>query len=189
MKKVYWIRHGQSEGNVIQKHYGMWPVPLTEKGIADAAAAGQRLKNISFTKVYSSDMKRAVQTAQIALPGYDLILDERLREIEVGDLAGYTMKECEGKYGAEYLRNFKVHNFLDYGGENHAMHYARLSDFMRDLETEDDDAVIAVFSHGGTMRCMLEYVLHTQGGLPVRFKNGGVIMSEYEDNQWFLHIL
>jgi len=67
--QVFVVRHGQSTANLAGTYSGWSHVPLTEKGIADAAHAGQLLKGIEFAKVYASDLKRAMQTCQTALPG------------------------------------------------------------------------------------------------------------------------
>ena len=67
--KVYFVRHGQSVNNVRGVWTGWMDVDLTEQGISDAKVAGDFLKGIKFDKVYSSDLKRAVDTAKYAISG------------------------------------------------------------------------------------------------------------------------
>ena len=66
--RVYVIRHGESESNASKKWTGWMDVELTEKGKKDAEKAREVLKNIKFDKVYSSDLKRALDTMKIVLP-------------------------------------------------------------------------------------------------------------------------
>ena len=55
--------------------------PLNEVGIAQAQKAAEELKHIAFTKVYTSPLKRAIQTAEIIAPYADAVIDERLIEM------------------------------------------------------------------------------------------------------------
>ena len=86
--KVYIIRHGQSVNNVQHKWTGWMDVDLTEKGIEDAVRVRKILEGKVFDKVYASDLKRAIDTAKTALPGYEIETNFLLREIDVGSLAG-----------------------------------------------------------------------------------------------------
>ena len=88
--KLYMVRHGQSETNLAGKFTGWAQVSLTEQGFADARRAGVYLQGKTFDRIYSSDLKRAVQTAQTAIPGCEPIQLACLREINVGDLSMHT---------------------------------------------------------------------------------------------------
>ena len=85
---LYGIRHGESETNLSHHWTGWNDVNLTDKGRQDAARAGEMLKGIDFDAIYASDLTRALNTAQIALPGCPPKITPLLREINVGDLAG-----------------------------------------------------------------------------------------------------
>lgn len=63
MKRIYFIRHGQTEGNVDQKDYGREMI-LTQKGEMQAEAVAERTKTIAFQKLIASDYPRAIQTAE-----------------------------------------------------------------------------------------------------------------------------
>lgn len=67
--ELYAIRHGQSAANAVQAHAGWAQVPLTELGREQAAKTGELLKGMEFDRVIVSDLLRAKETAQIALPG------------------------------------------------------------------------------------------------------------------------
>lgn len=186
--RIYVIRHGQSEANLKNAHAGWSQVPLTEKGIAQAQAVQPRLRELHFDKVIVSDLLRARQTAENALPGYDYTYDWRIREIGVGQLEGELVSDCEAKLGESYIRNRQNRDFTAYGGENLKMMQARIAAFMDDLTREPEDAQIAVVCHEGAIFCMVCHVLQCQ---PTRLAgladNCSVSVFTYKSGQWILN--
>ena len=65
--KVYLVRHGQTYTNALACHSGWADIPLTAQGERDALEAGELLKGIRFDRVYTSDLRRAVQTEKIVV--------------------------------------------------------------------------------------------------------------------------
>ena len=186
--RIYVIRHGQSEANLKNAHAGWSQVPLTEKGIAQAQAVQPRLRELHFDKVIVSDLLRARQTAENALPSYDYTYDWRIREIGVGQLEGELVSDCEAKLGESYIRNRQNRDFTSYGGENLEMMQARIGSFMDDLTKESEDAQIAVVCHEGAIFCMVCHVLQCQ---PTRLAgladNCSVSVFTYKSGQWILN--
>ena len=186
--RIYVIRHGQSEANLKNAHAGWSQVPLTEKGIAQAQAVQPRLRELHFDKVIVSDLLRARQTAENALPGYDYTYDWRTREIGVGQLEGELVSACEAKLGESYIRNRQNRDFTAYGGENLEIMQARIGSFMDDLTKESEDAQIAVVCHEGAIFCMVCHVLQCQ---PTRLAgladNCSVSVFTYKSGQWILN--
>lgn len=186
--RIYVIRHGQSEANLKTAHAGWSQVPLTEKGIAQAQAVQPRLRELHFDKVIVSDLLRARQTAENALPGYDYTYDWRIREIGVGQLEGELVSDCEAKLGESYIRNRQNRDFTAYGGENLEIMQARIGSFMDDLTREPEDAQIAVVCHEGAIFCMVCHVLQCQ---PTRLAgladNCSVSVFTYKSGQWILN--
>ena len=89
------VRHGQTEWNIRGIRQGYLDSPLTARGMAQAKALAQRLAREKFTALYSSDLGRAVQTAQeIAdVTGHTIVTDARLRERHLGILQGLNAEE------------------------------------------------------------------------------------------------
>src|SRR5215217_4614172 len=89
------VRHGQTEWNIRGIRQGFLDSPLTTKGLAQAKALGQRLGREKFTALYSSDLGRALQTAQeIAnVTGHEIVTDARLRERHLGIFQGLNGEE------------------------------------------------------------------------------------------------
>lgn len=180
--KVYVVRHGESENNLARKYSG-WSNPrLTEKGRKDALLAGEFLKNISFDKIYSSDLIRAKETVECALPGCSYEESSLLREINVGEIAGKPFAILTDEQRKQNLQN----GYKPYGGETKKAFYERIQFFQRILEKTDAETV-ALFAHAGFLRGMLDTVLGLR--LPrdrVCCNNCAVAVFEY-DGDWRLH--
>lgn len=106
------LRHGQSEWNLQNRFTGFKDVELTDEGREEAANAGRLLKNagIEFDLVFTSTLKRANETAEIALreAGQASLIDQMiyhkdLRERDYGDLTGLNKDETRQKYGEEQV--------------------------------------------------------------------------------------
>lgn len=95
LPSVYLARHGETEWSRSGQHTGLTDLPLTERGERHARLLGNRLKAISFARVWTSPLQRADQSCRIA--GYDAIA-ERDR-----DLVEWDYGEYEGRRTAEIL--------------------------------------------------------------------------------------
>ena len=116
MNKLILLRHGESQWNLENRFTGWTDVPLTQKGKMEAVKAGELMKknNILINAVFSSVLKRANETAEIALKnaGLDhlweknnlkMIKDKSLNERDYGDLVGLNKKETADKFGEEQV--------------------------------------------------------------------------------------
>ena len=111
--KRYLIRHGQSEGNLRQVFHGQFDYPLTAQGREEALLCGEKLRDVPLVRCCASDLRRARETAELALSGRDvpITLLPALREQNVGDLEGLTW-EAMGPLYPELLDTF-LHRWLD----------------------------------------------------------------------------
>ena len=163
--RVLLIRHGQSQGNAEQRFGGHSATPLSDLGVAQAEATARALEAEGLTAIYSSDLLRAVQTAEplAQKTGLTIRKSEAFRERNVGHMEGLTFEEAAEQYSDEYaalLRRDFEHVLL--GGES----YRHLLDRAgRELDAAINihrGGTIAVFSHTGTI-CIL--ALHLMGAL------------------------
>ena len=113
--KVYFIRHGQSQGNLEKRASGWFQSPLSELGHSQARALVPVLKEVKFDIIYSSDLVRAIQTAHDAIPGCKPVTSSLLREICVGSIAGRLRTDCINTYGDVYTNASKNHDYPDPG--------------------------------------------------------------------------
>lgn len=104
--KLVLCRHGQSDWNLKNLFTGWTDVDLTEKGIAEAVAAGQLLKELGyeFDIAYTSVLRRAIRTLWLVLDEMDrmwipVVRDWRLNERHYGALQGLNKAETAAKYG------------------------------------------------------------------------------------------
>lgn len=159
--KIYLIRHGESEANSKRIHAGWQQVHLTHLGREQARAVGEYLKNIRFDKVYASDLVRAMETCEEALPGAEYQTDERLREVNVGIVVGKGRDECTAEYGDLYVNARKYRDYTAFGGECENDLISRSKSFFADLAGKKYDTV-ALFTHEGIIRATLEYTIGTE---------------------------
>ena len=180
---LYVIRHGESETN-LSRHWTGWnDVNLTEKGRKDAERAGAMLQGIPFDQIYSSDLTRALHTAQIAIPGCQPKTTPLLREINVGDLAGNPIDCVTSEQRKEFAR-------VGYGarnGESQEAFEHRIQTFLTEVAKQDHHKA-AAFAHAGWLRGMLDLVVGSV--LPrdaVCCNNCTVAVFEYTGTKWRLH--
>ena len=101
--KLILIRHGQTQGNILNEQginlftgaLNNKYTDLTEKGIEAAKKLKDNPIIKEISKVYCSDLKRAIDTAKLAKPGYELHIDKRLRERSLGDFEGKYPEDLE----------------------------------------------------------------------------------------------
>lgn len=187
--KIYFVRHGQSEANLMKVHSGWNQVALTELGISQAKRVGEKLQKIEFDKIYSSDLLRAMQTAENALPGRSYETESLVREISVGELAGRSRSACYEEYGESYLQNRAAWDFTPYGGESKDMVYERAEKFLKKMETSAHECA-AVFTHEGFVRSIISVCLGVRlSTKQIGLGNCSVVMLEYIDGVWKVVIL
>ena len=116
MSKLVLLRHGQSQWNLENRFTGWKDIELSENGILEAKESGRLIKEkkIPIDIVYSSGLKRAIDTATIAMKeaNYDhlfnngeliLIKNIAINERDYGDLTGLNKQETAKKYGKEQV--------------------------------------------------------------------------------------
>lgn len=106
--RLYLTRHGQTVWNTERRMQGWKDSELSERGISNAKALRERLKDINFHEIYASPVGRTMTTAHIVsgLEADKIIKDENLREIYLGSWEGKLVDEIEVEYPKEYS-NFK----------------------------------------------------------------------------------
>ncbi len=104
------VRHGQSEWNLKNLFTGWRDVGLTEQGVAEARAAGQRIKarGLKFGTGFTSALTRAQRTCDLILEesgqtGIPITRDEALNERDYGDLSGLNKDDARAKWGEEQV--------------------------------------------------------------------------------------
>ena len=126
---------------------------LSERGTREAKKLGQRRRDDSIAAIFTSDLARAVETAQIAFADLDLPVfqDRRLRECNYGDLNGMPTAQLEAE------RSQRIDDPYP-GGESYRDVVARTRSFLDDLSPQYDGARVVVIGHSAT-RWALDHLL------------------------------
>jgi len=189
--QVIIVRHGETEWNIKSIRQGNLDSRLTEKGMAQAKALAQRLARESFTTLYSSDLGRAVQTAEevASVTGHEIITDPRLRERHLGIFQGLSGEEIKQKHPEEY----KLHRSLgpDYvipGGESVKQQVARNIAYLNEIGSRHLGETIVVVTHGGVISGLFRHTFSIPFNAPRRFEftNAGLNIFAYDEGNWFL---
>ena len=181
--KLYVIRHGQSETNKTGCYTGWAQVSLTEKGVEDAKSIRPLLDKVPFDKIFTSDLIRARQTAENAIPGCTYEQTPLLREINVGTLAG---RPSAGLTEQE-KQKIQSSGYVDFDGESREDLKARIHTFLSQVETLDCEYV-AAFSHAGFLLSMLREIIGPSGKKnAICCGNCTVAIYEYTDGNWQRH--
>jgi len=111
MPRLVLIRHGQSQWNLENRFTGWWDVNLSEKGVAEAVAAGDLMKarGFDFDVCFTSLLTRAIKTLDLALEAMDRLWlpvhkDWRLNERHYGGLTGFNKQQMREKVGDEQVK-------------------------------------------------------------------------------------
>jgi broad specificity phosphatase PhoE len=150
MTTILLARHGETEWNRTGRYQGWADPPLNDTGRAQARTLAAHLRSTPFDAVYSSDLRRARETAEIvAAPhGVPVIVEPGLREVNVGAWSGLTRAEVEQRFpGGERP-----------GGETREQHTARVLEAAERIARAHPGRRILVASHGGTMRALRMHV-------------------------------
>lgn len=154
--RVVLIRHSETDWNVALKMQGHTDTLLNENGRTQAAAMADMLEPLGITRIYTSDLKRALETGQIISLrlGVPVRADHRLRECKFGELEGLTFKEITNRTSF-YENAGEPYDFTGYGGENKAQVVKRHLDFLTEAKSRHPGETILVIGHGTGLNTLL----------------------------------
>jgi probable phosphoglycerate mutase len=146
------IRHGETEWNAVGRIQGHRAVDLNKRGHQQAQAVAQRLKTEAFDALYTSDLSRATQTAEAIQTNHPIQTDSRLREWNLGVLAGLTPQQAETQYPKAYAiyRDGRVDDPIPQG-ESIRDRYTRVTTCLAEIAFHHPDQRIVVVTHGGPL--------------------------------------
>lgn len=154
---IYFIRHGRQNSTLCNVD-----VELSREGKEQAELVGKRLQSYEIEAVYSSQLIRAKETADIINQylGQPRIIDERWQEADFGGMTGLTNEELKHKYGDFLARRAAMTEDLPYpdGGENCQMVFERSFEALKELVKKPYKNVCVV-THGGVLRALMTGIL------------------------------
>jgi len=189
--KLIAVRHGETEWNVELREMGHLDSPLTPLGIQQARALGDRLNQFGFDALYSSDLGRAIQTAEIVgkICQKPVQLNSGLRERHMGIFQGLTRQEISEKYPKE-MATYERIGFLDVipAGETAQERTDRSVRVLTEIASRHPEQTIVVVTHGGFLTGFLGFVLGIpfSNGRRYRKENASFNAFEYLEPNWYL---
>ncbi len=201
--KLYLIRHGQTDWNLNRRFQGQSDVPLNQTGARQAEQVAARLSTEKIDLIYSSDLSRAVETAEIIRrSGFqpDLQTDTRLREVNFGDWEGLSYNEIKEKYPdslATWERD--VYSSSPPNGETLEDLTKRVQSFLGDVIQKHDDQTITVVAHGGVLQVLVclalkispmmywQFYISTASLSQISFYPAGAILNLLNDTSHLIH--
>ena len=149
--ELYVIRHGRVPSNDLGIISDRNDEELTDIGIKQANSVRNKLKDVCFDAIYSSNVKRAIQTAEIVnCQGLDIILDERLAEREPGGLVGKKRKDID-----KALWNSLVIDRTPEGAETLKLGLHRTKSFLEEIHYKYyKDEKILIVTHNFICKCI-----------------------------------
>ncbi|HEY3311135.1 MAG TPA: alpha-ribazole phosphatase [Anaerolineales bacterium] len=161
MLRLLFVRHGKTDWNAQQRYQGHSDQPLNAEGAQQAQRLAARLQAEKIDLVFSSDLLRAFQTAQILVGERQINIqaDERLRELNFGVLEGYTFEEGLKRWPEMITRWVEDVNQAPDGGEGYDEFSQRVSEFFNELKQKQEGKTVLVVAHGGPLREIFQSIL------------------------------
>jgi len=183
------VRHGETEWNVEARVQGQMDSPLTSTGSAQAEAIAARLAEERFDALVSSDLGRALQTAEpiAARCGLEVRRDARLRERHFGMGEGRTYAELELRWPGVFSRMREIDpDAAPHGGESRRQFHERVRGAFLALAREHDGQRLAVVSHGGVLAALYRIVHDIPVATPHRIAiaNASYNAVAFQANAW-----
>jgi probable phosphoglycerate mutase len=189
--KITIVRHGETVWNKTMQLQGHKDSPLTELGISQAELLAETIKSRKFDILISSDLGRAIHTAQIINKNLKLniIIDRNLRERAFGIMEGLTREEISVKHKDIYEGYIKrMDTFEIPEGENLVEFNARIIEAFQHLTRTYKNKSILMVAHGGVLDCILRKIfnLELSPDRPFSLFNTSVNTITIDDNRWIL---
>ncbi len=185
--KFYLVRHGQTEWNNTHRFQGWMDVELDSVGLIQAKMLSTYFKSVDLDFIYSSDLKRALYTAQTIqmVKAIPMRLSHGFREMNVGNWEGKTWDEIKETYGDELsVPEETLIGLRVSGGESLIEFQKRIIDTFIPLLEKQHEHVLIV-THGGVIRVLLCHILGydlSQRDI-LKIDNGSITIIESDDQK------
>jgi 2,3-bisphosphoglycerate-dependent phosphoglycerate mutase len=189
--KITLVRHGETCWNVEMRLQGMKDSELTENGLEQAHRVAEALRRNKFHAVFSSDLGRAVKTAE-AINKYhkhSIQLVTSLRERNFGVMEGLTREEILEKLPD--VHKAYMERKVEYPipkGESLVQFNERVIKGLGSIARENEGKNILIVTHGGVLDCIMRMVFNYALDAPRRFSiyNGSISEFSVRSGEWFL---
>jgi broad specificity phosphatase PhoE len=151
---LYLIRHGEVVKQYLHRYVGSTDVGLSRNGKKQLEKTRSFFEKRSIDVLYTSQRKRAIQTATAVFPKHTMTIDQRLAEIDLGSWEGKTSRQ---------VKNMLPKNVdceaVTSGGELYADFVKRVKDFLADIQKKHRGETIVIVTHKGVIRELYKQLL------------------------------
>ncbi|HEY9061150.1 MAG TPA: histidine phosphatase family protein [Pseudobacteroides sp.] len=188
--RLIFVRHAEAEGNLYREFHGWTDSPITDKGHKQAELAAGRLRNMKIDVIYSSSLKRTLQTAQYIadIKGLPIIRTDKLKEINGGDWEGKKWDELASIWPHEnetWEKKPHIHRMPN--GESMEEFQERLLKEIQYIIDNNRGKNICIVTHGTAIKammcrfkgCELEEMVNIKW-----YDNTSVTVIDYEDGSY-----
>lgn len=189
--RLFVVRHGETQWNVIEKQQGHLDSPLTDRGIKQAQCLAEGLLDKNIDVLYSSDLGRAMHTAEIIAKKLNLEIhkDPRLRERHLGSMQRLTKTQFANQFPQEAAQfDSGDPEYILPGGESANQRFNRSIECTEELAKREAGKRILIVAHGGVLNSFFYKALNLPLTQPCRFSlfNASISSFSITNNQWRL---
>ena len=187
------VRHGETAWNREGRMQGHTDIPLSEAGIAQAQELAARLAGEAFDALWSSDLLRALGTAErvARLTGHRIAVDPRLRERNLGVLQSFTREESARVHPEVFQRYLRGEaDYVIPGGESARQFFARVMGALTEIAEGLAGRRAVVVCHGGVLDALYRIAAGEgpEGPRKTTLLNASVNTFHYRDGRWTLFL-
>jgi broad specificity phosphatase PhoE len=199
MKTTYFVRHGSTDGNETDA-YQLHTIPLSERGFAQAAVVAERFNSIPIDVIISSDMTRALQTADSIAQavGRIVVHSEFFREIlRPSTVRGKLKADPEVMQITEHLRGYFADDTQRHSDEENFFDIRRRAAAGLDFLAQRPEENILVVTHGTILKMLIAVMIDGENISPELFlkldrvlhpSNTGITKCVLRDRAWRLAV-
>ncbi|WP_372655572.1 histidine phosphatase family protein [Halobacteriovorax sp.] len=173
MKNIefYIFRHGQTDWNRLKKVQGNTDIPLNDLGRKEAQSLREFFSSINIDRVFTSDLLRAHETAEIVFENRSVSIQKspELREANFGEVEGMHIDELLSRFSTKFWDIHKggpeADTFSYPGGETRGEVRERLISFIDKIRVESSTSSVALSTHGGALRSIMHHYLPNEAEL------------------------
>ena len=179
--KLLLVRHGQTDWNLNRRFQGQRDIPLDAIGIQQATALANRLSHEHIDVIFTSDLQRAHETANIiaAQHACEIHVEARLREMNFGAWEGLTYDEIkQNEPSALAAREADIFTTAAPDGETLNQLTARVESVLNDLRAQYANKTILIAAHGGPLQILLCLALDLSPSRYWQFRLAQASLSE-----------
>lgn len=185
--RLIFVRHAQAEGNLNREFHGWTDSGITELGHIQSEKTAQRLENTHIDVLYSSSMKRTLQTAEYIskVKNLPIIRTDKLKEINGGDWEGIKFEELPNLWPEAYETwENKPHIHMMPNGETMEEFQNRLIEEVKYIINNNKGKTVCIVTHGTAIKALMCYFrkcsLEEMVNIPW-YDNTAITVLDYED--------